>query len=296
MLSTEQVKYIKNRIASLKPTRGGKFFYNYLPFRKKIVLQNMRIVFGDVLTQDEIQKLAICFYSHIVKVFKEIILLRFMTREQIRKRTSVVGEQYLIDLIPNQIKGAFIITGHMGNWELAPIGGVLNFKNYINHFFFVRKLQSIKFLEKFLFKNFYKVGLGVIPKKNALSRMYEVLEKHQIVVMIMDQHAKGKDGIPVEFFGQKTNTIRSVAMIAQQTGVPVCPARCYRRDDGIHVLEFLAPLPWIPSENPKEEIYLNTRQYNQVLERFILDYPEQWLWMYKRWKEFYKKMPAVHET
>lgn len=288
MLTTEQANKIKAHIVNLKPTRVGKFFYKYLPFRKKIVLQNMRIVFGDALNEGEIQKLALSFYSHIFTTVKENLMLRFMSREQIRKRALVLGENYLIDLIPNKIKGAFIITGHMGNWEFAPIGGVLNFKNYMNHFYFVRKLQSIKFLEKFLFKNYYKVGLGVIPKKNSLSQMYHVLEKHQIVVMVMDQHAKGKEGVLVDFFGKKTGTIRSVAMIAQHAGVPVVPARCYRRTDGIHVLEFFPPLPWLHSDNPKEEIYLNTRQYNQVLENLILEYPEQWLWMYKRWKEFYK--------
>lgn len=290
MLSTEQINKVKAHISQLRPTLGGKFLFKFLPFRKKIVLLNMRIVFGDALSEEEIQKLALGFYSHIFSVLKEMILLRFMSREQIRKRAMVLGEEYLIELIPNEIKGAFIITGHLGNWELAPIAGVLNFKNYMNHFYFVRKLQSIKFLEKFLFKNFYKVGLGVIPKKNALSQMVHVLEKHQIVVMVMDQHAKGKEGISVDFFGKKTATFRSVATIAQHTGVPVCPARCYRNKEGLHVLEFFPPLPWIRSDDPKEEIHLNTRQYNQVLENFILEYPEQWLWMYKRWKEFYKEM------
>ncbi len=289
MLTAEQTQKLKEHLSTLKPSFGGRFLYKYLPFRKKIILQNMRIAFGNVLTEEEIQTLALGFYSHIFKVFKENIQVRFMKQALIKKRALVLGEEHLIKLIPNKIKGAFIITGHMGNWEFAPIAGVANFKHYTNHFYFVRKKQSIGFIEKFLFKNFYKAGLGVIPKKNSISQIYDVLERHQIVVMVIDQHAKGKEGIPVEFFGTKTATNRSVAMIAQHTGIPVCPARAYRNKEGMHVLEFFPPLPWIHSDDPKEAIYLNTRQYNQVLENFILEYPEQWLWMYKRWKEFYKQ-------
>lgn len=290
MFTTEQVEKLKVYIAELQPTRGGKFLYKYLPFRKKIVLQNMRIVFENILSEDEIHKLALSFYSHIFTSLKENIQLRFMRREEIKKRAIVLGEDYLMELIPNKIKGAFVITGHFGNWEFAPIAGVYNFKRWTQHFYFVRKMQSIKFLEKLLFKTYYDAGLGVIPKKNSLSQIYHVLEQHQIVVMVMDQHAKGKEAIATEFFGKKTGTIRSVAMITQHTGVPVVPARSYRGKDGIHVLEFLQPLQWIASDNPKEELYLNTRNYNRVLENLILEYPDQWLWMYKRWKEYYKTL------
>lgn len=285
MLADKEIEHLKSYIKKIKPTLGGKLLFHALPFRKKLVLHNLRLVFSNFLTEDERIKLAKGFYSHIFTTIKESILLRFMTTQQIKSRAVVIGEKYLAALGQNKIKGALVITGHFGNWELAPIAGILNFTEFSKDFYFIRKTQSIKLLEKIFFNRFYKVGLGVIPKKNSLTEVYNKLESEQVIIMVMDQYAKGKEGLPVEFFGIKTNTYRTVAMIAKDTGVPVIPARAYRRQDGKHVLEFLPPLSWQPHEDPYEEIKINTRNYNQALEKLILEYPDQWLWMYKRWKE-----------
>lgn len=289
MLTAEQTQHIKSYIKDLKPTFGGRLLYHVFSFRKKLVLHNLRLVFSNVLSETEITQLAKGFYSHIFTTLKESIALRFMTQRQIKSRAIVIGEKYLAALDQNKIKGALVITGHFGNWEFAPIAGILNFKEFSQDFYFIRKTQSIQLLEKIFFNRFYRVGLGVIPKKNSLSEVYKKLESEQVIVMVMDQYAKGKEGIPVEFFGIKTNTYRTVAMIAKDTGVPVIPARAYRRSDGKHVLEFLQPLTWQSHDDPFEEIKINTRLYNEALEKLILEYPDQWLWMYKRWKEKYKR-------
>jgi KDO2-lipid IV(A) lauroyltransferase len=101
----------------------------------------------------------------------------------------------------------------------------------------------------------------------------------------MDQHNKvGAKAVAVEFFGKKAGTHRSLALVARQSGAPVIPAVGYRRPNGRHVMKFHPPLEWINAEHHREEIYLNTLVYNQVLERFVLDHPDQWFWMHRRWK------------
>ena len=95
----------------------------------------------------------------------------------------------------------------------------------------------------------------------------------------MDQHNKvGSKAIAVEFFGRKAGTNRSLALVARQSGAPVIPAVSYRGADGRHVMKFHPPLEWISARSPREEVYLNTLGYNRVLERFVLDHPDQWLW------------------
>lgn len=285
MLNSTEQQNLKNYIENIKPTLGGKLLFKFLPFRKKLVLQNMQLVFGEILDQAAIQKLALGFYSHLFSSLKESISLRFMTQTQIKQRAIVIGEKHLANKENTALRGTLVLTGHFGNWEFAPLAGILNFKAFKKQFFFVRKTQSIKLLEKIFFKRYFDAGLGIIPKKHSLTQVYQKLENNQVVVMVMDQHAKGKEGILVDFFGQKTGTYRTVAMIARDTGSPVIPARSYRKADGHHVLEFFPPLPWLTHEDPAEEIYLNTRQYNKALEKIIIEYPDQWLWMYKRWKE-----------
>lgn len=282
----QQTTYLKNYIEELKPSLAGKFFYYCVPFRKKIVLQNMQFVFNTILSPDQITKLAKSFYSHVATSLKENLQMRFMTLQQIKSKAEIKGAEYMYELINNKVKGAIILTGHLGNWEFAPIAGILHFKEFQNRFYFLRKLIGTKWIEKIVFKRYYDAGLNVIPKNNSLDHVCELLENNNAVVFVIDQHAsiKAKDGIMVDFFGKPAGTFRSPAMIVRYTNVPILPSRAYRRKDGKHIVEFFKRLEWISASNSKEELKLNTQQYNKIIENFIIEYPDQWLWMHKRWK------------
>lgn len=276
-----------NYVAKLKPSVAGKFFYYCLPYRKKIVLENMQRVFGQVLSVNDRIKLAQSFYSHLAKSIKENILLRFKSMETIKNSVEIIGKEKALAAAAEN-KGLILITGHFGNWEYVPIGGLLNFTQYQNRFHIIRKTIGTKAIEKILFRRYYSAGLDVISKKNALNKVCDALEKQDAVVFVMDQYAcvSNKDGIAVEFFGEKTGTYRSAASIARYTGVPVVPLSAYRKSDGRHVLQFHDALPWILADNTKEELYVNTLAYNKMMERFVLSHPEQWLWTHRRWKSF----------
>lgn len=282
----KQTQAIKEHIKKLNPTKSGRFFYYLIPFRKKVVLKNMRQVFSKILSEQEIIKLSKLFYSHMATSLKENLLLRFTSLEKLKKSAIVLGEEHLWALEGHPVKGVMLITGHFGNWEFAPIAGMASFPQWKYGFYVLRKFISVKWIEKALFKRYYEAGLNVVPKKNALQNVVEYLETNNAVVFIMDQHAsyKAKDGIGVDFFGEKAGTFKSPAMIACHTKTPVMGFRSYRREDGMHILEFYPHFKWIEADSPKEEIALNTRQYNAFIEKVILEHPEQWLWMHKRWK------------
>lgn len=280
-MSPEQVR---NYVVNLNPGFWGKFWYYVFPFRKKVVLSNMRQVFSNVLSEDEIKKLAQSFYIHFFLTIAENVVMRFMSEEQLRDQVEVIGSEILINL-SKQKKGIALLAGHLGNWEFAPIGGILRFKQFQGRFHFVRKKQ-VEFIEKILFHRYYQAGLKVIPQKNSLNLACDAIANNDIVVFVLDQHASVNvtHGIPVDFFGKKAGTYKSLAMIAQYMDVPVVPVVCYRRPDGKHVMEYFEPIPKISCENINEELYLNTRSYNETLEKMILKHPDQWFWAYRRWK------------
>lgn len=273
------------KISKLKISSIGKFFYYFLPYRKQIILKNINIVYGDLLKDYQKKILVKAFYSHLLKCIQEIIKFRFLGQNNLKNNVKIKGHEKLFE-IAKQGKGFLILTGHFGNWEVAPIGGILNFKEFQGKFHFIRRTLSNKFLEKFLFKRYYDAGLNVIPKKNSLHLVRDALEKNEGVVFVMDQHASlaNKDGIAVEFFGKMAGTYRSLASLARYTGAPVVPAAGFRLANGEHVLEFYEPIYWEEYDNLQESIYQNTLKYNQALEKIILEHPEQWLWLHKRWK------------
>ncbi|MFI4962575.1 MAG: lysophospholipid acyltransferase family protein [Legionellales bacterium] len=276
---------LAQRIQALPVSVVGRFLYRFLPYRRKVILANIDQVFDTQINAAQKTRLAQSYYSHLVQSIKEAFQLRFMSEDSLRDLVEIRGHERMLAVVAEQ-KGVLVLTGHFGNWEFAPIGGVLHFKEFQGQFHFIRRTLKFKALERLLFRRYYEAGLQVIPKKNSLQQVGVALEKNHAVIFVLDQHAslKTKDGIAVEFFGKKAGTYRSLATLSRNTGVPVIPAAGYRLPNGKHVLEFFEPIPWKDFGDTKESLYQNTLAYNQALERIILAHPEQWNWLHKRWK------------
>jgi len=279
------VNNLDKEIQDIPVSLAGKFIYKFLPYRRSVILSNINQVYGNQLTSTSKKHLAQAYYSHLAKSVKEGFQIRFMSQEHIKNAVKVIGHHYLLDIAAKQ-KGVLILTGHFGNWEFAPIGGIMNFEQFQGQFHFIRKSIGIKSVEKILFNRYYQAGLNVIPMKNSLNQVCDALEQNHAVVFVMDQHAilGNRDGIAVEFFGKKAGTYRSLATLSRYTGVPVVPAAGYRQKDGSHVLEFHEPIYWQDYKDTQEAIYQNTLNYNKALEKLVLSHPEQWHWLHKRWK------------
>ena len=249
-----------------------------------MVLENLRTVYGPSLSDADQRRMAQCFYTHLSKLFFENLSLSWMSQDQIRNQLRIEGLE-IVEKASQEGKGVIFLTGHFGNWELCPIAGMMHIPQFKGRFHILRRQIGNKWIEKLLFRRFYQAGLNVIPKRNSLDQVLEALAKNDVVTFIIDQHAKlKKDGIAVEFFGKKAGTFRSLALVAGKTGAPVVPTISYREKTGKHAMEFRQPLKWIEHPDFDTEIYLNTKHYNEQIERMILDHPDQWLWAHKRWK------------
>ena len=271
------------RISDLKPSLLGSAVYTFLPVRRRVVFENLRQVFGDQLSDTEQRRLAKCIYGHVAKTIKEYLAMMVSSDERIASWVDVVGVEHVLKAA-EQGRGILILTGHFGNWELSAAAAMMQFKQYKNRFHVIRKSLGLG-MEGVVFGRFRKAGLNVINQMNALTKSLDALENNDVVIFIMDQHnVVGSKAIEVEFFGKAAGTNRSLAMVARQSGAPVIPAVSYRKPDGRHVMQFHPPLEWIAAERSREELYLNTLGYNRVLEKFVLDHPEQWLWAHRRWK------------
>lgn len=261
----------------------GKIIYHILPIRRRVVLANLRLVFGEKAPEREIVRLAQAFYAHMARFLIEF--LRFSWLSTARRAALVRVEN--VDAILRahaQGKGVLVLTGHLGNWELATVAGMANFPQHRGRLHIPRKPLHPAWLDALVTGRFRRAGLGVLPKKGALDSILERLAAQDVIVFIFDQYAGGRDGIEVEFFGHMAKTFRSLATIALATGAPVVPSATWREPDGQHVLRFEEALPVIECDDPDEAIRANTRAYNAALERLILRHPEQWFWMHRRWK------------
>jgi KDO2-lipid IV(A) lauroyltransferase len=261
----------------------GRLFYHLLPYRRGVALDNLRRVFADSLSEEEIRNLAKAYYGHYARFLLEFIRLPFMSAQR-RKEWIRVENMDVPIRAHEKGKGILLLTGHFGNFEVSCVAGISQFPQYRGLFYFVRRQLKPAFFNSFVVRRFRRAGFGVLPKRGSLDTILDLLTKGAIIVYVFDQHAGKGDGVTVDFFGHPAGTFKSVALLALTTGAPVIPAYSWREPDGSHVLRFEEELPVIECEDIGEAIRRNTRAYNAALEQMLLRHPEQWIWMHRRWK------------
>lgn len=261
----------------------GRLAYHIAPVRRTVVLENLNRVFGASLDQSQIKGIAQGFYGHFIRFFIEGFLFRFKTLKQRRAMIRVEGEEYVLKAL-EQNKGVLLLSGHFGNWEVATIGGIGNHQTYSGQFHFIRRPLKPPFINRMVVKRFERNGFGVIEKLGTIDEILELLEENHMIVFPFDQFTIRRFGVPSEFFGHRAHTFKSLAVLAQFTGAPVIPSSSWREPDGTHVVHFDPPVEVVTTGRTRDIVSVNTKRFNQALERIILRHPEQWIWMHKRWK------------
>ena len=227
--------------ATMPVTAFDRLAWRCLPARRAVVLENLRRVYGEHVGEDEILRIAQAHYGHLARLVGEFLRYRFLSAK--RKDAIVRVENLdLIRAVHARGKGVLIVTGHFGNFEVATLAGVRKFPEAHGRFHFVRRAIKPAWLEALVTRRFTRAGFGVLPKRGSLDALVERLEAGDLVVFPFDQHAQGRDGVPVEFFGHAAGTFKSLAIIAVATGAPIMPASAWREPDGTHVLRFEEPL------------------------------------------------------
>jgi KDO2-lipid IV(A) lauroyltransferase len=262
----------------------GKLLYHLLPVRRRVVLSNLRRVFGGTVAEEEIVRLAQAHYAHLARMLVEFVTVPWLSAARRRALVRVDNIEAILRAHA-QRRGVLVLTGHFGNWEVATTLGLASFPQYSGQFHVVRRPLFPRWLDVLVTRRFRRAGFGVLPKRGALEAILDRLAAGDAVVFTFDQHAAGRDGVAVDFFGHPAWTFRSLAIIALTTGAPVVPVAGWREPDRRHVLRFEEALPAIACEDPGEAIRANTRAYNAALEQLVLRHPEQWFWMHRRWKQ-----------
>lgn len=264
------------------PPLSGRLVFHLCPIRRGVILANLRRVFGGRLGERQIHRLAQAHYAHLARCGWEI--LADARQSPTRRAARLKVENAQAALCAYRLgRGVLLLTAHLGNWEVSAPRALARFPEARGRVHFLRRSLPLG-LDRVIVARFRRAGIGVVPKKGGLEQVLAALAAGDAVVFPFDQYALGRDGVEVEFFGTPTGTFRSLAVVARATGAPVVPVATWRAADRSHVVRFEEALQPIDADNPEEWIRLNTRTYNAALERLILQHPEQWFWVHRRWK------------
>lgn len=260
-----------------KVTISGVFLYFFISRkRKEIIRKNINYVFKSK-SKKEKKRLALAFSSHLFQFLKELVFFR---RYKKKITLEMEGEYNLANALKKS-KGVFILSIHMGNWEL--ILPLLAEKLYFYNIKWncIRKPLKPRSLQKIIFSRFKKSGIDIILNKGGARKILRALKRNEIVVYNIDQSTNSTNGLASFFFNRKVFTYSSLAELQAQYNTPIIPAYMYRKNRKTHVAKFLPELEHSLSLSVEKR----TQEYNGIIEKIILKYPEQWYcWIHDRWK------------
>lgn len=178
-------------------------------------------------------------------------------------------------------RGALILTGHVGNWELlAYAHGLLGHPITLVH-----RPMNNALVDRAITDLRAGAGTVSLAKKTAAKAALRALHRKQLVAIPADQNQTRRYGVFVDFFGLPACTTPGPARLAMLSGAPVVPAFLIREGGSArHRIIILPPVEMVHSGDREADAIENTRRCTAVIEAVLRRYPEQWIWFHKRWK------------
>jgi Kdo2-lipid IVA lauroyltransferase/acyltransferase len=246
---------------------------------RRKTLGNIRIAFPKGFDDGQVGDLARAVWVRLGQNLFEMIWWRGQGRDRIMAQVvRSHGTEHLRQAL-SAGKGALVITGHLGTWEL--LGGYISTLHPVSAV--AQNLYDPRFdriVTEFREKD---MGFSVIKRGLALRGILAALKAGHVVYAAVDQDT-GKDGVFVPFFGKSAWTQSGVARIAQKTGAPIVPAFLVRGVDGRFECHVERPLAVPRTKDHEADVLKTVRLYTEAIESYVKAYPDQWMWMHERWK------------
>ena len=177
--------------------------------------------------------------------------------------------------------GVLILSGHFGNWELLVFAhGMRGFPVSMVH-----RTIGNPLVDRWLNQLRARAGTRLVRKRHAAGGVLRALHEQQLLVLPFDQNSTRGLGVFVDFFGVPASTNSGIARLALRTGAPIVPVFIVREGRQARHRVHVLPIMYAQrSGDPESDVKRATQELSNVFEAMVRRYPEQWLWVHKRWK------------
>ncbi|WP_179490692.1 lysophospholipid acyltransferase family protein [Granulicella arctica] len=246
---------------------------------RKVGLQNLHLAFPQMPEADRLRILE-NVYRNLGWLLAEFCQMATYTPESAGKFIRYDGlEHYLA--ARERGKGVLVLTGHLGAWELSsfyhslvgyPMGLV------------IRRLDN-PLVDRFVNRIRCLHGNRVIHKDDFARGLIASMRAGETVGILMDTNMTPPQGLFVPFFDIPACTASGLARVALKTGAAVVPGfLLWEEREQQYILRFGEELTLEHTGDSEADTMANTALFTAVIERYIRQYPDQWLWMHRRWK------------
>jgi Kdo2-lipid IVA lauroyltransferase/acyltransferase len=178
-------------------------------------------------------------------------------------------------------KGVLVLTGHLGAWELSSFyHSLMGYPMSI----VIRRLDNAM-VDDLVNHIRCLHGNQVLHKDDFARGLLASMRRGETVGILMDTNMTPPQGAFVDFFGHLACTGSGMARVAIKTGAQVLPGfLLWEESTRQYVLRFGAPLTLPISDDVEADTLAHTALFTKVIEDYIRKYPDQWLWVHRRWK------------
>ncbi|WP_454629834.1 lipid A biosynthesis lauroyl acyltransferase [Bradyrhizobium cenepequi] len=185
----------------------------------------------------------------------------------------------LFDQIRDDGKPALIFAAHLGNWELPALAAVEHGLDTAILFRRPNSEAADRAIEKI---RTVKMGTLIPAGRGAPLRLAQALQSGHHVAMLVDQYLT--NGVEVTFFGRKTKANPMLARLRRQVDCPIYGTRIIRLPNNRFRGELSEEVKPVFDASGEIDIQGTMQAITNVVEGWVREYPEQWLWLHRRWR------------
>lgn len=256
----------------------GFLLFYLIKSQREPAIENLKNAFKNEKAESEIYRIARKVFFNIGKSAAEFISFPKINKYNIDKFVKATGLEKLDKALEDK-KGVIILSCHLGNWELS--AAYVGLKGYHSNAI-VRPLRYERF-DRLVNSFRISKGIGIIGRDSSFKKILSLLKANEIVGILPDQDIDSVDGVFVNFFNQPAYTPKGPVALAMASGAPIIPIFCIR-ENNTHNLIIESPIKLEITGDREKDIIVNTQKWTDVVEKYIRQYPEQWVWMHRRWK------------
>ena len=270
-------------------------FYHLDKKHTNIMRVNLKMCFAS-LKDDEIERLIKKNYYNFALFGVQFLLNQNTTKEQILSKISFENEE-LFNSVLSQNRPIIVQTAHYGNWELFSLAMAARYGAVS---IIGRALDSAK-MNEILSANRTRFDIELIEKKSAVKQALKALNNRRLLGILVDQNTAKNEGLECEFFSYKIMHTHAASVFASKSGAIIIPAFIERdeskdnsKDDSFKIV-FYEPIDMqVLSQNHSKEgaIKLATQAQSDATAAQISKKPDEYFWMHKKFKCFYKDIYA----
>ena len=258
----------------------GKLFWLVLRSRRRMATKAIRNHLE--LSEEKAKIMAYESFRHAGRSFLELLHVQKLDRAFIEERCTI-NRPDIIEAVSKLERPLVFVSGHIGAWEFC--------STVVRELFGVTRVTGIarkpksEAMHTVMMRLRERPRISVIPHRNAAKHILRRLKRNEAAGFVVDHNTSSDESIFLPFLGELAAVNKGPAILAVRTQALVLPLFMFRLPGNRYHIHVDDPLDTIQiSGEWQHQVQVVTKFYNDVVERLVRQYPEQWFWMHKRWK------------